>query len=258
MESIDIFTSLNKSLIIEASNDINEEIAGVYLKDGSPVFLINVADDRENNFTFAPLTWQYINARKNEIGGIFHTHHDEQQTPTLSWLDILLAHSIELPICVYHTKYKIWDFYNPEIPHPYPLRLHEKSALGAEWFTGWQYAPGRADCYSLVYYYYRLNFNIHLPIPTRTDADYGERAESWNRLFTESEMHGFTPRHGKPKSGDVIMMRLAASKHPNHLAVYCNDEYLLHNLGGKRKSELINIDSVRNAICGVYAHTNQI
>ena len=267
-EQLALFDSVNKNFLSNMLTDIANytgyEAGGLYIPGKETKFFENIAEDKENLLSFKSIDWDSIKReKKNHPNAIlFHSHVKESQDWRLSYYDISLARDINLPIVCYHTEFKKWDFYSPFVAHPYPLRLHKGSSpKNKDWFLGWEYSPGRADCYSIVEYYYQ-SIGIKLPVLMRSENDFNDlRSESWNRFLLEYTSNNFRILNNEcPKVGDVLLFRLAGARFPNHCGIFIEEGKILHLLGGKRLSEIIDISYYRNAIAGIFRYdaTKQI
>ena len=239
--------------------DTKDEACGIWLEDTTAIMFENFADNPKETFTFSPEIWEWIRTYNDMVRGIFHSHPSEAQPAKLSLEDILLAKRLELDIAVYHPEFYQWDYYSPHIPHPYPLRLHGRmSPKSADWWIGHEYQPARSDCYSLVCDWYAAK-GLQLNFPKRSYSDYGEeRPKAWNRFYQECKQEGWE-LVTNPQHGNVALLRID-SDYPNHIGVLLwNDDRadfnFLHQMGGKRKSEIIQFKEVAKLNCGIFTQT---
>lgn len=238
--NLSLFVSINKHNISKHFPH-SEESCGVLLKDGTFVIYPNFADEPAKQFTFTPSVWQWIEEKQDFIACIFHSHCSEFQEAKLSYEDICLARTVGIDICVYHTVFDKWDYYSPNIPHPYPLELTPDSLpYSYDWFVGWDYEPGRADCYTLVIDYYKAVCQVDIEYPKLSTNDFGiYRPDNWNRFLMEFISAGWQLKLKPPSDGNVVLLCIG-SAYPNHVGILaCDGTKLLHSMGGKRKSELI-------------------
>ncbi|MEM7578262.1 MAG: NlpC/P60 family protein [Cyanobacteria bacterium P01_A01_bin.80] len=267
-KDLQVYDTLDKQILAECLKkfDTTLEVGGIYevLSEDKQniIFIPNEAEEPEKYLTFSNSSWEMIFEKitKKSPIGLFHTHCNDKQDWRLSYQDIVLSRNLGIPIICYHSTFKLWDFYSPNIPHPYPLRIDNKNQtpLDDDWFLDWEYQPGRADCYSIIEYFYKGRFEIQLPELLRTEKDFNERNIFWDRFQAESKANGFTLCRDRPQIGDVVLFNVD-NKKPNHCGLIIDEvsKNILHLLGGKRKSEIKSITLFKNMISGVYRHNSR-
>ncbi len=260
-ENVCLFRNSNLKEIeayLKLSKD--KEAGGVLLKDGTFQVLRNTSHQHDI-LSFSDKNWEYIKNTPN-ILCIIHSHYLFTHSSYLTLPDIFVSHHLDIPVASFHIETGVWDFYDNNCPHPYPLRLDDYSNIDLQdinFYKNWEYEPYRCDCYSIVASYFLGKYDIKLQNVVRSEKDFGdERGESWNRFIEEAWHNNFMIRNdtSKPQIGDVILLRLNGTI--SHCGVLVNSLHsknnFLHLLGGKRKSEVISLASLKKSIAAYYFH----
>jgi proteasome lid subunit RPN8/RPN11 len=261
--------------IITESKKTDTEICGFWDSESRIYPEHNFSDEPKTSFTFLPSIFAEIKASQQGLNaktfaGIFHSHPSDDMAGILSPCDLELSRKLDLDICVYHPKFEIWDYYSPIIPHPFPLayfkyRQGQIENIDLDWFLNWSYCPYRADCFTIVYYFYQLVLDIEIPNPPRFDTDY-DKPNHWNRFIDEAEYYGFkeiNPYKDGVLMGDLAIMDISTKSRskPNHAGILVphNGEYfLLHLLSDKKPSACEKFSKFRPYTCKYYRHTEII
>jgi len=201
---------------------------------GRPQYILcrNISSEPGDHFELAPE--DYAAAEDlGEIVGIVHSHPDA--TSRASPADAALCNAGDVP---WHILSWPEGDLNTIRPAPVPL-------LGREFVHGVQ------DCWQVCADWYRREWGLEFP-------DY-ERADRWWEDTQGESLYearygaaGFY-RVDTPQRGDMIVMRIGRTAHPNHAGIYLSDNpslrgeaaqvfgpgpFLLHHLYGRR-SEII-------------------
>jgi len=179
----------------------------------------NVAEEKEKRFTINPV--DYANAEdKMEITHIVHSHPNINPKP--SQADLVSIEKGVLP----------WVIVNPRTSQH---TITEPSGYIAP-MVGREFSFGILDCYSIIKDHYKLELDIELPEPIRTDK-FWERGE--NLYVDNFKDAGFKridfDSVSDLKVNDVILVNLSSSI-PNHGAVYLGDGKILHHIQGRFSS----------------------
>ena len=125
-----------------------------------------------------------------------------------------------------------------------------------EKFIGIPYIPhGRdydgADCWGIVYLFYRDVLGIEIPTYTETLAKKGLRPRAVNSLVEEVKELNWRPVQEK-KTGDVVLMRTGKNEH--HVGVFVEPHFILHSedLGSYSFLSKINDPRITKRIVGYF------
>lgn len=88
---------------------------------------------------------------------------------------------------------------------------------------------GRADCYTAVRDWYRIERGVWLPDYPREDGWWAAGGNLYLEQFGDA---GFVEVACDPEPGDVLLMQIR-SPVPNHAGIYMARDRILHHLGGR-------------------------
>lgn len=231
MNPSDILTeSVCSKIKAIAQSKPTQEVCGYISAKGRVVQRPNYAEDPSDD-----AAWD---APDNAIA-IFHSHWKDSHDGWLSPTDIHWAKYRNKPSILYHVGFDAWDLFNPAWHHPFPLRA-TTDPKSIDHYKGYPWIWSRADCWSIVLYYYRGMLGIDVGDAKRSD-DPNEYVQSgWNRYDQELPEHGFVRLDkGTPlQDHDLVVMSITADT-PHHIGVItsANDGMILHHFGGRRLSE---------------------
>lgn len=96
--------------------------------------------------------------------------------------------------------------------------------------VGRDFIHGIYDCYSLIYDYYKLTYNIALPQQPRNPNWWDKGLDLYSDNFKKA---GFEEINiSQAQAGDVFLLTIQ-SKVINHAAVYIGDNLILHHLANR-------------------------
>lgn len=192
----------------------------------------NLAAEPNDRFELAPE--DYADAEdQGPILGIVHSHPDA--TSRASPADVALCNAGEVPWYILS-----WPEGDLNIIRPAPVPL-----LGRDFVHGVQ------DCWQVCADWYQREWGLQFPDYDRADL-WWENPESESLYEARHEAAGFY-RVDMPRRGDLIIMRVGRTAHPNHAGLYLDSDpslpgeasqvfgpgpFLLHHLYGRR-SEII-------------------
>lgn len=203
---------------VDAMANLDREVCGLILRDGSIVSCDNTHEDPLNHFRI--LTSEYAKYEPL-VAAIYHSHVND--VPNFTAPDVDLLYAICKPLILYsltRNHFRIADLSGEQ-----PLIDRE-------------FLYGVYDCYSLVADYYQQNLSIKLgKYPRSSDNADWDKAE-WDWIDRQFEVEGFYPVRGDIKTHDVLAMSLGDNNRTiNHLGVYTGDNLFMHQLCN-RKSRL--------------------
>lgn len=203
---------VNDEIIAHSSECGENESCGFVVRNDSEDRYIrckNISSTPHDNFEISADEWIAAENNGNTIVAVVHSHPNG--IPLLSKLD---QQSQQM------TAVDWWLACNGNI---YKFR-YMPPLLGRE------FKHGITDCYTLMRDAYHLA-GINLPDFHRDDGwwDHGQ-----NLYLNNISDHGFF-RVDSPQPGDVILICVGSST-PNHAAIYCGDQYILHH-SPKRNSK---------------------
>lgn len=227
---------LIKAFSAHAADAYPGEACGLVIQQGKSKKYIrctNSAADRTEQFRIPPE--EYAAAEDlGEIVGVFHSHPDATSRPSPA--DLAMCFASSLPWWI--LSWPEGDF-REVLPEPNTPLLKRPFVHGA-----W-------DCFAVVRDFYERAMRIELPNYQRTDG-WWENADNASLYEANYEAAGFV-RVNQPKRGDMIVMAIGRTAHPNHAGIYLGCDpalpgeeseafgpgpFLLHHLYG-RPSEVI-------------------
>lgn len=193
----------------------------------------NVATDPTEEFRIAPE--QYAEAEDlGEVIGIVHSHPDATSRP--SSCDLAMCEATGLP----------WHILSwPEGD------LRSVTPTGHTPLLRRPFVHGAWDCWQVCADWYQREMDLEFPAYAREDG-WWEQAEGPSHYEDLYEGAGFY-QVGRPQRGDLIIMGVGRTAHPNHAGIYLGTDptlpgedvevfgpgpFLLHHLYG-RPSEII-------------------
>jgi len=210
-----------KQILKDAENRYPREACGVIVIDKSDnkteiyVPCKNIATDETQEFVICPESF----AQAEETGtvvGIVHSHPDQTTRPSLMDIAVMSRHR-ELELEIDPDSNPIpWHIVSwPEGDYRQVVPEVNKSLLGRPFVHNiW-------DCWASCEAYYKKYHNIEFPSVERVDlwwedknaeSMYEARYEDWGFYQVES-----------PEPGDMIVMQIGRTYHPNHAGIYLGD-----------------------------------
>lgn len=235
-----------KEILTHAEEGYPNEICGVVVMSGKVehyVRCVNLSTDPTEEFKMCPESF----ADASELGdvvGIVHSHPDGTSAPSL--VDrAVMSRNREIELLVDpDSKSTPWHIvswpegdYRQIIPEA-PEGLLDRPFVHNVW-----------DCWATCEGYYRKYHNLTFPKQHRDDR-WWEDKNAFSFYEELYEDWGFVRVDGDPIPGDMIVMQIGRTHHPNHAGIYLGDisefegkqfhgsALMLHHMYGK-KSEVI-------------------
>jgi hypothetical protein len=230
--------------------DQQMEHCGVILQDGIKTEyrrMLNVARFSEDNFEFDPAEWDMVRSR---CMCIVHSHWSDEHPGHLTAADIESARILQVPIAVYHTGFKCWDYWDPDEWHPHPMQISAMQSVTVEDFVGWPFVYGRSDCWSLVRGWYIGKLGILLKDYSRGNIEQLED-EGFDPFDESFVRFGFTEVGEEDiQDNDVLIFRMGRKGECTHCAVVVDaaNGVGLHTLGPDMLSTTFAIDRWKNRL----------
>lgn len=203
----------------------------------------NISEDPTEEFHMCPEGFADAD-QKGTIVGICHSHPDETTQPSKHDIAVMSKNrEIEL-IVDPESKATPWHIVSwPEGDYR-QVEPHVPESL-----LGRPFVHGVWDCWSTCESYYKKYHGLTFPTYVRKDL-WWEEKETTSFYEEMHEAAGFYRVDGQPEPGDLIIMQVGRTYHPNHAAVYLGelDEFegrkmfgktlMLHHMHG-RKSDVV-------------------
>jgi proteasome lid subunit RPN8/RPN11 len=239
MKPSDILNDRVKEAIVrDCMIDVNNERCGFVLKDLSVIPVTNISE--KPNDSFIP-EQESFDRYEDDIIAIYHSHNTEYTPGYLSLRDIEQSRSHQIPYIMYHTTFDVWDMFDADYIHPYPLR--EPDNYGTlDYLLNVPFSWARADCAWLIRAYYKMFFTFDItdyPRPLGDDWYKEASKSSKDGMYYDLLLNhpGLTQVNTEtPKKGDIVLMRSFGSRVANHSGVVVesatSDRYatILHTL----------------------------
>lgn len=238
------------AIVAHAESLPNEEVVGLILSDGTVIPSENVIEGSgltENGVELTKATGclvdeDFVIEYEDRLSAIYHTHWDEKTPGYLSFTDIDQSRFHQIPYLLYHTEFKVWDYFDPLYYHPFPL--HSKgNPLKINHYLGWPFDFGRSDCATIIKAYLKNVCGHEFPdYPRPPDGEWYKKPEyqkMYLELFQDPVNGFFNVNTSIPKKNDVILMRFFGSLHPCHVGVMVDDKSFLHLLQPGHLSEVV-------------------
>lgn len=241
---------LNKGIISDILKHAEEghpkEICGVVILDSKNkqkyIRCLNIAENPTEEFKMCPHS--YMEAEEQgEIVGIVHSHPDGSSQPSPYDIAVMTINR-EIQTSIDQASVAIpWHIVSyPDGDYRQVIPSDSTSLLGR------QFVHGLWDCWSTCESYYKKYHNITFQPFERKDLWWEDKeAKSLYEDFYEGA--GFY-QVDTPEVGDMIIMQIGRSYHPNHAGIYLGNmkefegntyhgsTLMLHHMYGK-KSEVI-------------------
>lgn len=227
---------LIKAFSAHAADAYPGEACGLVIQQGKSKKYIrctNSAADRTEQFRIPPE--EYAAAEDlGEIVGVFHSHPDATSRPSPA--DLAMCFASSLPWWI--LSWPEGDF-REVLPEPNTPLLKRPFVHGA-----W-------DCWQVCADWYQREWGLEFEAFKREDG-WWESADNASLYEANYEEAGFVRVH-QPQRGDMIVMAIGRTVHPNHAGIYLGGDsalpgeesdafgpgpFLLHHLYG-RPSEVI-------------------
>lgn len=229
----DINLDFAKDKINYIARDLRKNRECLYVVDQS-YNMVDVTKDSNSTIALASSLYDIENIRL-----LIHTHTVDDES--LSQQDIETSIRFNIPICSYDIINHKWDYYDPRIKHPYPLKLKPTdNPLDVNWYLNQEYDYGRCDCMQVIedYYYYILGISLK-----RSERKYWSdleqrKAGQWYRFENELPLLGFKPIN-KPQKNGLVTISAKPGRPSYHIG-------LIHQVDGDRVTILHNAGSARH------------
>lgn len=218
------------AILAHAKTGYPEEICGVVVitPDNVEEYVkcVNIANDKTKDFKMCPSSFMEADG-KGEIVGIVHSHPDATARPSSHDIAVMSSNrEIELivdpdsdPIPWHIVSWPEGDYaqYIPEV---------------RENILGRPFVHGVWDCWSACKDYYKTYHGITFPAFKRDDLWWEDKeSESlYEKFYAENGFHTVDT----PQPGDMIVMQIGRSYHPNHAGIYLGhtDQFETRSLYG--------------------------
>lgn len=240
-------TKTIKAILKHAEDDYPRESCGVVVITENGELYVrckNIAKDPEQDFKIDPESY-FAAEELGEVVGIVHSHPDGRSNPSPTDLAIMsINREIEVeinpksrPIPWHIVSWPEGDYrqITPEI---------HASLLGRPFIHGiW-------DCWQTCNDYYEKYHNITFPRFEREDL-WWEKKDGPSLYEDFYDGAGFYRVYGEPTPGDMIVMQIGRSYHPNHAGIYLGSvnqfegqnlqggPFMLHHMYGKNSEVVV-------------------
>lgn len=207
-----------KDIMSHAEEGYPNEICGVVVVSGKTeryVRCVNLSDDPTQEFDMCPDS--YTDAEESgDVVGIVHSHPDGTTRPS-SYDIAVMSRNLEVQLIVDPESQPIpWHIVSwPEGDYRQVIPTVSDNLLDKPFVHGvW-------DCWSTCESYYKKYHGIEFPTYVRTDRWWEDKeSKSFYEEFYEDA--GFYVVD-TPEVGDMIVMQVGRSYHPNHAGIYLGD-----------------------------------
>lgn len=220
-----------KQIMAHAKEGYPSEICGVVVMTTSGekyVRCVNLSTDPTQEFDMCP--YSYSDAEElGEVVGIVHSHPDHNTRPSSHDIAVM-SRNREIQLMVDPESQAIpWHIVSwPEGDYRQVIPQVETAILGRPFVHGvW-------DCWAACEAYYNRYHGLEFPRYDRKDR-WWEEKETTSFYEECHEAAGFYRVTGDPRLGDLIIMQIGRSYHPNHAGVYLGeiDQFEDRKLFGK-------------------------
>jgi proteasome lid subunit RPN8/RPN11 len=199
-----------------ADMDYPRECCGLIVRTGGHKQKImrcrNISTEPEHHFLMHPADFRAAE-QEGELLAYYHSHYEEG--PEANEADKTVSEAQKLPCIIYSVTADLWSVY-------FPCGWRAK-------LEGRPFFHGILDCYTLVRDYYDEVLSIKLDDFHRED-DWWKTGEQ--SLYLEhAHSQGFVQVRPPIHMHDVLLIYWLASV-PNHAAVYCEPDMILHHPPG--------------------------
>jgi hypothetical protein len=218
-----------------------EEQCGLILTNGEIIVSRNTHEEAAWKFRLDPVLLTIY--KRSQLLAVWHTHWSDEDPGEFTPKDLDLAHGRDrLPIVLYHSGFKCWDYYEPQNPNPFPLTYPPFDVTALESYLDWPLSWGRMDCFGLVRRYCLGVLNHDIGEMKRPELQ-GFPPEGWEGSW-DREAYGLVEVFDRPRKYDLLEIALLGGKITNHAAIIVDDglqtgqAWMLHNPGYLYKSHL--------------------
>ena len=238
-----------KAMLKHAEQDYPNEACGLGVRVGRAEVYVpckNLSNDPTEQFKLCPQDY----AEAEELGdviGVFHSHPDGTSVPSRNDIACMSVNA-EIQRRVDPTSDLIpWHIVSwPEGDYREVMPSLSESLLGKPFVHGFW------DCWQTCNDYYQKYHNIEFPKYERKD-DWWEDKDAVSLYETFWPSAGFEDVTGQElKPGDMIVMQVGRSYHPNHAGIYLgkvksfegrdiagDGPFMLHHMYGQESSVVI-------------------
>ena len=138
---------------------------------------------------------------------------------------------------------QVWDFWNPNDLHPWPLLQSTNDPKLLDFYVDWPWQWIRSDCFTLLRAYYQGVLGIHINDYDRESEDEFSRLVSenkWNRYIENLPKEGFIQIADSSNKEDVlcnvndVILFKGIGQSACHLGIYVKPGILLTSWRGHK------------------------
>jgi proteasome lid subunit RPN8/RPN11 len=240
--------------MIADARHVQKEVCGVICLGEDGQWIATQLPNHSDDPLFFSLGDEFEKYRDKAIA-IYHSHHGEDVSGELSDADIANSFECGIPYLSYHVDFKVWDYFDPDALHPFPLELDPSlTPDNPKYYDRWRFRYGRSDCWRVIRSWYAGVLGVEA-------GDHARVALTPIHLQFSAERaraQGFTP-HPKTETiadHDVILFD-AFQGRANHVGVIIDAtrNLMLHSIGYDHYSIIENFDqSWRDKARTIYRH----
>jgi proteasome lid subunit RPN8/RPN11 len=223
------------------------EICGVVLKSVSGnAFHVckNIAENPKNSFAISPFEIESIK-QKGEVVALFHSHDEK----SFSLADEFVSEKFKLPSIIYKIKEDEFETYEPKGIEP-PI-------------IGRPFIFGIFDCFTLVQDFYAIKYNIKIPDikhPLRKVLNFNEEADQYENknVIIEHFLNNSFVYADKPKTGDVLVIKLGKQPVAGHFAIFQEPDSIIHHLEDEDSERIPYAKYYKNHTKAILRHKSMV
>lgn len=220
--------SVKTEIVGHALSYPDEEVCGFVLRDGTVHWAKNLAEDRRNNFLISRQAFAVARKKSGGIAAVYHSHPGDEHSELFTFADIAASQRARIPYILYHTKFSSWDYYDADLPCPYPLQRPGGDPKDLSFYKGWPWVKLRSDCYALFRSIYKHILDIELPLIELEEDSREVARPGWNKYEEGLLASGFTrlSRDAVLRKWDVPLMCFFGNN-PHHSGIITNPAEML-------------------------------
>lgn len=217
-----LLESIKESILDQINPDSCYEQCGI-ITNGKAILTPNIHVNPEDDFLISP----QLLASYDKIEAIFHTHWSDTHPGYFTISDIQASKQCRLPFILYHTRFKVWDYYDSTTANPFPLNaVFEPKSI--ESYIGITAKWERSDCFAICRCFYLGMFGIDIGDFPRPQLETFPKPEYYCQWLDSQDKLITLPVGAQLKPYDLLALAMQGGKQANHAAIALSSNEILH------------------------------
>jgi len=215
---------LEQQIAAHAEQEYPRESCGFILGDDEYVPMENIADEPLTNYKIDVV--EYLTYSHMGLRAIIHSHPDGPEYPTKADMESQVRTAVPAGI----VPVKVYKGATETVLKAGKTILFGDGTVIPP-ILGRPFRHGVTDCYSLIRDWYKLNFNVVLPVYPREWGWWETGENMYEDYFTGAGCRDLEPGED-PQHGDIFLATIRSKGICNHAGILLETGQIVHHLAG--------------------------